>query len=214
MKVEGEYSFSGPREDVWALLHDPEALAAALPGTQSLQKMGDDTFEGVMNVRIGPVAGAFSGRLVLSDEVPPERCTLSMEGRGAPGFAQGSGQAQLLDAGDGKTLLKYTGDVQVGGRLANVGQRMIDSVSRSMIRQGLDNLDGALRERLAARAAGVMPQYESRSEVAFATAVAHDVAGELVAAADTRRLLYLVPVLAVLVLAVFLIARGLAARAR
>ena len=117
MKLEGEYLFNGPREEVWKLLRDPEVLATALPGTQSLNKLSDVEYEGVMNIRIGPVAGAFSGKLLVSDEVPPERCTLTVDGKGAQGFAKGTGHVLLIEQGDGGTLLKYEGDLQVGGKL-------------------------------------------------------------------------------------------------
>jgi uncharacterized protein len=137
MKLDGEYLFNGPRQEVWKLVRDPNVLATALPGTQSLNKISDTEFEGVMNIHIGPVAGAFSGRLVVSDEVPPESCTLTVDGKGAAGFAKGTGHVQLIEQADGKTLMKYAGDFQVGGKLASTGQRMIETVSKSMVRQGL-----------------------------------------------------------------------------
>jgi carbon monoxide dehydrogenase subunit G len=105
MKIGGEYVFSGPREDVWELVRDPEVLSTALPGTQSLNLVGENEYEGTMNIRVGPVAGVFSGRLVVSDEVPPESCTLMVDGKGAPGFARGTGHVRLTDQGDGTTLM-------------------------------------------------------------------------------------------------------------
>ncbi|MEE8568626.1 MAG: carbon monoxide dehydrogenase subunit G, partial [Anaerolineales bacterium] len=134
MKLEGEYIFDGPREEVWELVRDPDVLATALPGTQSLEQVGENEFEGVMNVRIGPVAGVFSGRIVVSDEVPPETCTLTVEGKGKPGFINGTGNVNLIDQGDSTTLMKYDGEIQIGGRLASVGQRLMDTTSKSMIR--------------------------------------------------------------------------------
>ena len=119
MKLEGEYIFDGPREDVWELVRDPDVLATALPGTQSLDQVGENEYEGVMNVRIGPVAGVFSGRIVVSDEVPPETCTLTVEGKGKPGFINGTGYVNLIDQGDGTTLMKYDGEIQIGGRLVS-----------------------------------------------------------------------------------------------
>ena len=81
MKIEGEYTFDGPREDVWKLVRDPEVLATCLPGTQSLHLVGENEYEGEVNVHIGPIAGVFSGRLLVSNEVPPESCTLTGEGK-------------------------------------------------------------------------------------------------------------------------------------
>jgi carbon monoxide dehydrogenase subunit G len=151
MRLEGEYVFDGPREEVWKIVRDPDVLATALPGTQSLEQVGENEYTGQMHLRIGPVSGVFAGRLVVSDEVPPESYTLSVDGRGAPGFGKGVGSVLLVDHGDDKTLLKYEGDIQVGGRIASVGQRLIDTASRSMIGQGLDALNEALKARQRAK---------------------------------------------------------------
>ena len=179
MKLEGEYTFDGPREEVWKIVRDPEVLATALPGTQNLEQVGENEYAGKMNVRIGPVSGVFSGRIVVTDEVPPESYTLSVDGRGAPGFANGTGQIQLVDQGDETTLMVYEGDMQVGGRLASVGQRLIDTASRSMVRQGLESLNNALRARMQAEAEGTEVEYVPPSETQFAAAVARDMAGEI-----------------------------------
>lgn len=144
MKIEGEYTFSGTREAVWEIFRDPAILSTALPGTQKFDQVGENEYEGKMQVRIGPVAGAFSGKMSISNEVPPESCTLSVEGTGKIGFLKGTGDVELFDQGDGKTLMKYGGEVQIGGRVASVGQRLFDSVSKSMIKQGLDKLNDVL----------------------------------------------------------------------
>ncbi len=154
MNIQGEYVFDGPREEVWELLRDPEVLATALPGTQSLTPVSGNEYEGKMHVRIGPVSGAFSGRVVASNEVPPESYTLTVEGKGGAAFVKASGDVQLIDQGDGTTLMKYEGGFQVGGKLVSVGQRLIDSVSKKMLRQGLDTLNKTLQERMAAKSAG------------------------------------------------------------
>jgi len=179
MKLEGEYVFDGPREEVWKIVRDPEVLATALPGAQELEQVGENEYAGKMNIRIGPVSGVFSGKLVVSDEAPPESYTLSVEGRGAPGFGKGVGHVQLLEHEDGKTLMKYDGDMEVGGRLANVGQRLIDTASRSMIAQGLESLNNALKARLQAEEEGVEIAYTPPSEAEFAAAVARDMAKEM-----------------------------------
>jgi hypothetical protein len=137
-------------------------------------------------VRIGPIAGTFSGKVVVSDEVPPESCTLTAEGKGSQGFAKGVGRIQLTDQGDGTTLMKYDGDVQIGGKLASVGQRSIDTVSKSMIRQGLTTLDQVLEARIAAQAAGKQEiEFTKPTEAEFAAAVAKDVAGEMLSSPQT-----------------------------
>jgi len=185
VKLEGEYIFDGPREDVWELVRDPDVLATALPGTQSLEQVGENEYEGVMNVRIGPVAGVFSGRIVVSDEVPPETCTLTVEGKGKPGFINGTGYVNLIDQGDSTTLMKYDGEMQVGGRLASVGQRLLDTTSKSMIRQGLETLNKALQARIAVKTGGGEVEYKSPSESEFAAAVAKDMAGEALSSSRT-----------------------------
>lgn len=154
MRLAGDYVFDGPREDVWDLMRDPEVLATALPGTQSLTRVSENEYTGAMHVRVGPVSGVFSGRVAISDEVPPESYTLTVEGKGGPAFVKATGSVRLTEQGSEKTLLEYEGEFQVGGRLVSVGQRLLDSVSRGMIRQGLDKLNEALRQRLAARGEG------------------------------------------------------------
>jgi hypothetical protein len=176
VRIEGEYTFGGPREEVWEVVRDPEALATAFPGTQSLNKVSESEYEITMNLRVGPVAGVFSGRIVVSDEVPPESCTLTVEGKGAPGFANGAGHIQLIAQDDGTTLMTYKGEVQIGGKLASVGQRLLDTASKSIIRQGLEALNQALLARIAAKAAGTEVEYVPPTEAKFAAAVARDMA--------------------------------------
>ncbi len=179
MKLEGEYIFNGPRDRVWDIIRDPEVLATALPGTQRLNKVSESEYEGTMHVRIGPVAGDFAGRLVVSDEVPPERCTLTVEGRGAPGFASGTGRVRLLEQEDGTTLLSYEGEMQIGGKLAGVGQRLLDTASKSLIRQGLEALNSALQAQIEAETSGKAVEYTPPTEARFAAAVAKDMAREM-----------------------------------
>jgi carbon monoxide dehydrogenase subunit G len=179
MKLEGEYVFDGTQEEVWQIVRDPEVLVTALPGTQSLEQVGENEYAGEMFIRIGPVSGVFSGKLVVSDEVPPESYTLSVEGRGAPGFGSGTGHVQLFEQGDGQTLMKYEGEMQVGGRLAAVGQRLIDTAGRSMIGQGLESLNRALQARHEAAVRGVEVEYTPPTEAEFAAAVARDVARDV-----------------------------------
>lgn len=201
MKLEGEHVFKGPREAVWEMFYDPEVLASALPGTQKLEMVAENEYEGAMNVRIGPVSGSFTGKLVISDVVEPESCTLTVDGRGTPGFAKGVGRVEFIDQGDGTTLMKYEGDMNIGGALASVGQRMIDSVAKTMIRQAFEVLDKALEARLAAKASGSeVVDFKPPSETEFAAAVAKDMAGGLTKIPEVRLLMYIIPLVAVLVL--------------
>ena len=179
MKIQGEYTFDGSREAVWEAVRDPEVLATALPGTQSLEQVSDNEYQGEMNVRIGPVAGLFSGQVVISDEVPPESLTMTVEGKGKPGFVKGTGSVQLTSQEDNKTLMQYEGDMQVGGRVASVGQRMMDSVSKSLLKQGLDSLNQAVIAREGAVSSGEEVQYQAPSEAEFAASLAKDMAGQV-----------------------------------
>jgi carbon monoxide dehydrogenase subunit G len=199
MKLQGEYVFDGPREEVWKIVRDPEVLATALPGTQSLDQVGENEYAGQLHVRIGPVSGVFAGRLVVADEVPPESCTLSVDGRGAPGFAKGVGYIHLLEHDDERTLLKYEGDMQVGGRLASVGQRLIDTAGRSMISQGLEALNEALKARQRADLEDVEVEYTPPTEAQFAAAVARDVARDMLPPPQTMALVLLAAALAFVV---------------
>jgi uncharacterized protein len=193
MKIDGEHLFKGPREEVCLLFRDPDILASALPGTQSINKISDTEFDITMNVRVGPVSGIFSGKLVISNENPPESCTLTADGRGGPGFVKGVGNVHFADQGDATTLLKYDGELQIGGTIASVGQRMIDSVSKSMIRQGFEVFDKALESRLAAKA-GEQIDFKPPTETEFAAAVTKDVAKSWMQIAEVRMLMYVIPV--------------------
>jgi len=208
MNLEGEHLFKGPRQDVWDMIRDPEVLATALPGTQKLNKIDEQHYEGAMNIRIGPVSGAFSGKLEIADEVPPEKCTLIVDGKGAPGFAKGTGYVNFEDLGDGTRLLKYTGSVQIGGTLASVGQRMIDSVAKSMIKQAFETLDKALEARLAAKQTGsTTVDFKPPSEVQFAAAVTKDMAKGFTSIPEVRMLLYGIPVVVIVFLIAYFLTR-------
>jgi len=179
MKVEGEHVFNATRQQVWDLFRDTEVMAAALPGTKRMDEVGVNEYEADMNVRVGPVAGEFSGKLVISNENFPETYTMTVDGKGKPGFLKGTGDITLIDQGDGSTLMKYTGEVQIGGRLAGVGQRLIDTVSKSIINQALETLDQVLVEKTAAAAEGREATFQEVSEGDYATAVAKDFMGGL-----------------------------------
>ena len=150
MKLNGEYTFDGPREEVWKMLRDPDMLVLALPGTKRLKQVGENEYEGELQVRIGPIVGSFGGKLTISNERPPENITLTVEGNGKIGFVKGSGDVMFIEQGADRTLIKYSGEIQIGGRVASVGQRLFDTVSKSMIDQGLNKLNGILKEHGAA----------------------------------------------------------------
>jgi uncharacterized protein len=198
VKIEGEYLFNGKKEDVWEIVHDPEILATALPGTKSLKEIKENEYEGEMNIRVGPVGGLFFGKLVISNEIPPNSCTLTVDGRGSSGFANGTGNVNLIEQDDGKTVLKYDGEVQIGGKLAGVGQRMLDTASKSIIRQGLEALDSALQARVVAKSEGKEVEYTPPSETKFMASVAKDMVGQVLSS-SSRLVWILIAILVVLI---------------
>jgi carbon monoxide dehydrogenase subunit G len=148
MNLTGTFTFNGPRQKVWDLLQDPDVLAKALPGTERLTLAGPDRYEGVMKVSVGPMTAAkFDVTVTLGDKRPPERFTMQIDGKGGVGFAHGTASVELREQPEG-TEMHYASDVQIGGRIASVGQRLIESVSRMMMRQALESLDRELRTRM------------------------------------------------------------------
>ncbi len=189
MKVEGEHIFKGTQKQVWDLFRDTDVMAAALPGTEKMEAVGENLYEVIMNVRVGPVAGEFSGNLVITNENFPESYTMTVDGRGKPGFLKGVGDVILSDQGDGSTLMKYTGEVQIGGKLAGVGQRLIDTVSKSIINQAFDTLDRVLVEITAAEAEGREAEYEGASEKDYAATVAKNLVDSALSAPWVKKIL-------------------------
>jgi uncharacterized protein len=152
MKIQGEHTFDAPRELVWRALLDPDVLTRVLPGTEKLERVGDDSFRGVMNVQVGPVKGQFQGTLQLTDLVAQESYHMKLDGSGPSGFMTGEGEIRLADAPTGTTL-RYDLDAQVGGRVAGVGQRVLESSGRAITKQGLEGLGRELQALKAAEAA-------------------------------------------------------------
>jgi hypothetical protein len=127
---------------------DPDVLAGTLPGFKSLERVDATTFAGTLALGVGPVQGRFDGRVELSDLVPPESYRLKMEGRGAPGFVNGNGAVTLAEAAEAaSTVLQYDVEVQVGGKIAGVGQRLLEMVSRTLTKQALERLEKAILAR-------------------------------------------------------------------
>ncbi|HEU5261925.1 MAG TPA: carbon monoxide dehydrogenase subunit G [Gemmatimonadales bacterium] len=150
MIVEGTFTFQGPRETVWELLQNPDVLVKVLPGAKRLVRAGEDRFDGVMQVGVGPVTAAeFTVSVMLKDKVPPQYYAMEVDSKGTLGFTRGSARVALEVLADGGTLMKYTAELQVGGKIAGVGQRLLDQVAKLMTRQGLEALNKELRARLA-----------------------------------------------------------------
>jgi len=132
MELGGEYRITAPRAAVWAALNDATVLARAIPGCDSLEPCGDDSFEAVVTARVGPVKARFKGRVRLTDKVPPESYSINGKGQGGvAGFASGGADVTLTED-DGVTLLGYRVRAEVGGKLAQLGGRLIDATAKKM----------------------------------------------------------------------------------
>ncbi len=149
MELAGTYTFDAPRDVVWQALLDPEVLAKVMPGCEKLEQIGENEYQGVIKIRVGPVQGVFQGTVSLSNINAPESYHMRVDGKGAPGFMKGEGEVRLEAQGD-STLMHYSGKAQVGGRIASVGQRLLDSSAKALTRQSLDGLDKQIQARLQA----------------------------------------------------------------
>lgn len=149
MIVEGTYTFPGPREAVWNLLLDPDVLAMTMPGATTITRVSDSRYEGKMGVGIGPITAAeFDVVITMTDQVEPVSYAMQIEGRGRFGFTRGNA-AVTLAADGASTIMHYQADLMVGGKIAAVGQRLLDSVSRMLLKQGLEAMSAELDRRLA-----------------------------------------------------------------
>jgi carbon monoxide dehydrogenase subunit G len=145
MKLSGEQVLSAPRERVWDLFNNPERLSKLIPGCEKLEVLGPDEYGGTINVGIASVKGIYSGKLKLEDKRAPEHYKMLVDGKGKQGFMRGSGTLDLDARDKTTTIVKYSGDVQVGGPLVQVGQRVIDSAAKMMMGQFFAAADAELK---------------------------------------------------------------------
>ena len=132
MDLTGRYAIPAPPERVWEALNAPEILKGCIPGCEQLEKLSLTDFRAVATLKIGPMKATFRGKIVLSDLEPPRRCKIAGEGQGGvAGFAKGHAEVSLEPDGAG-TLLSYTAHASVGGKLAQIGQRLIDSAAKQI----------------------------------------------------------------------------------
>jgi carbon monoxide dehydrogenase subunit G len=132
MEIKGEYQIASSREDVWLALNDPEMLKKCIPGCESLEKISDSELTATVMASIGPVRARFNTKLILENLKPPESYTLVGESKaGVAGFGRGSADVTLTENDNG-TLLTYTADFKVGGKLAQVGSRLVLGVTRKL----------------------------------------------------------------------------------
>jgi len=135
MELHGEYQIAAPRQAVWDALNDPDVLKQCIPGCDTLERVSDTEMSATVTAKVGPVKAMFKGAVTLSDIDPPNGYTISGEGKGgAAGFAKGGAKVVLEDAEGGGTLLRYEVDAMVGGKLAQIGSRLIDATAKKMSR--------------------------------------------------------------------------------
>ena len=136
MELKGSFDLAAPKQQVWDALNDPEVLKGCIPGCEEIDKTSDTSFSAKVTAKVGPVKAKFSGDVTLSDLDPPNAYKISGEGKGgAAGFAKGGANVFLKDNDSGGTTLEYAVTAQVGGKLAQIGSRLIDSTAKKMARE-------------------------------------------------------------------------------
>jgi len=176
LKITGTYTIDAPRDQVWFALNDMEILARIVPGCERLVQTGENEYEGTVKIGIQSIKGSYSGKIRLEDIQAPHHYKLVASGRSSNGVVDGSGTVDLAEQ-DGKTVLTYGGDAQIGGTLASVGQRLIEGASKQMINQSLK----ALVEQINARNAPAKPDPPAQPAEPAAAA-----SNGVAAAADAR----------------------------
>jgi len=186
MKVQGSYTFAAPQEVVWSVLRDPDMLSRVIPGCEQLDEIDENQYQGILKLKVGPVQGKFKGDVALTDIVDPASYNIRVDGKGAPGFVKGTGSLYLETDGE-TTVLHYDGDAQVGGRLASVGQRLLDTSAKAIIRQSLEGMGQQIQAKMMASAsphtngaAQEVPPVAPPSQMQFAAGVAKNMFAEMV----------------------------------
>ena len=139
MKISGSYFLALPPEQAYQRLQDPEVLAGAMPGCESLDKIGPDEYRMKMKMALASLSGNFDGKVRITDQSPPSSFKLMVEGSGKVGFMKGEGNLKFTPK-DAGTDVSYEGDVQIGGTIAAVGQRLIDGTAKMMIKRFFDKV--------------------------------------------------------------------------
>lgn len=183
MDMQGSRQLAVTRQQAWDALNDPEVLKACIPGAKSLDETEPNTYALVNAVKVGPVSAKFKSTLTLSDIKEPESYTINFEGNGgAAGFGKGTAQVSLADH-EGGCELSYTVNASVGGKIAQVGQRLIDGVAKSMAEKFFKNFDEHIQEQYAAGAGAGAPDGAAASEPAPPPAAAATASGSAAEAA-------------------------------
>jgi uncharacterized protein len=146
MKISGSYEVSAPRDEVFKRLLDPDSLASCIPGVEKLDKTGENQYDMAMNVGVGMIRGTYEGKVRITDVNEPTDYIMYVEGSGRPGFVKGTGQIKLAETGENATAITYEGDVEVGGPVGSVAQRMLGSVSKRLVDQFFGCIEKQINE--------------------------------------------------------------------
>jgi hypothetical protein len=157
MDMTGEYRIPAPRQRVWEALNDPAILKAAIPGCEELNKVGDNELEARVKAKVGPVSATFTGKVTLNDLNPPESYRIAGEGKGgAAGYAKGGAEVNLAEDGAG-TVLRYSAKADVGGKLAQIGSRLIQGTAKKMADDFFGKFSTIVADRYAAEVPAALP---------------------------------------------------------
>jgi carbon monoxide dehydrogenase subunit G len=148
LKIEGSHTIPFDQARAYTMLQDPEVLARSMPGCDHMEKIAEDEYQLKMKMAISAVQGLFAGKIRVADKNPPNQFRLIVEGTGKVGFMKGDGLLTLTPAGN-STEVHYEGEVQIGGMIAGVGQRLLESTSKFMIKKFFERLTGAATEQQA-----------------------------------------------------------------
>lgn len=179
MDMSGQHTIAATRQIVWEALNDPDVLKECIPGCEEIEKTGDTGFTAKVSVKVGPVKAKFSGQVTLSDIDPPNGYTISGEGKGgAAGFAKGGAKVRLQEAdGGASTVLDYDVNASIGGKLAQIGARLIDSTAKKYANDFFEKFSEIATSRGASGG-------ETKSTAAAPTAAAHNHAEDTTVAAS------------------------------
>ena len=187
MKINGTYTFPANAETVWDLLLDPQVLLQVIPGLESVDVNPSGDILATAMIGVGPVKGRFTGTLHLLDQRKPTHVRVTGEGKGGPGFMKGTCILDAVEDG-ATTVVTYGADIQIGGPLATVGQRLVDAATNSILQQGFERFNRVLTERRAVEQAA-----RDAAEAARVAQTAAAQAAEQTALAEARAAAYTYP---------------------
>lgn len=191
MEMQGSRPLAVTQQQAWDALNDPEVLKKCIPGCDKVEATGENQYAIGMSVKVGPVAARFNGRILLADVQPPTSYTLNFEGQGgAAGFGKGHAKVNLVTAAaDPGCELQYTAHAQVGGKIAQVGQRLVDGVARSMAEDFFRRFDQEMQQRYPQpEATGATPAGEAAAAAAAAHLAPKTLGGDTMPETGARRM--------------------------